>query len=414
MMKYKIIICISLLLVTILTFCFIYINRKEDHKQIVNIWTVDIGSRFNKYMEYLIDKFQNKNSDLKIVWKDFDEKDIISEIYESWHKNSLPDIISLSTNTLVNKLNKDLLYDLNELNVNFYDTFFEGILDSNKKDNKLLGIPWYTNIDVLYVNKSILDMCNIDKSHYPLTEKDFFNLLRNIKERSKKYGSVFNPENIKHLIYNGLKVIDSSDNVLINTPEIVEYFKKYQILFNNLIVPKKFLNFDDKLYLYSKGEVAMIKANVKFIDNMEKISKDIYNNTVVLPIPLGENNIRYADTVSLAIMKKSNKYKEAMKFMNFLVDKTNQIELINNFNILPVNKNINIDADISNKNSKKIQAKIIAFKSLEKSKDFTVNVNKFNEINNVIEKYSRNIYLEGLDVQNMIKEAQHTIDSLIK
>ena len=413
-MKNTVVISIVIMLVVfLLSFSFLF-NKRNVEKYTINIWTVDLKYRFDKYMEYIIDKFEKNTHNVIVKWNDYPEDKIISKLYEAWHQNTLPDIISLNTNNLINKLNEELILDLNGFNTNFSDIFFEGILNSNIKNNKLLGIPWYTTIDVLYVNKDIMKSSNILEDVYPKVEEEFLNLLRNIKEESKKYGSVFAPETIRDLVFNGFNILNENGNVFINTKEVIDYFKKKQIQFEHLIVPKKFLNFDDKLYLYSNGEVGMIKANVKFIDNMEKISKEIYNGTSILPIPLGKNGERYSNTMSLSILKASKNYNIAMDFINFLVDESNQRELINNFNVLPVNKNIDVDNIFLHDNSKKAQAKIVAFKSLEKSRDFIFNIKNYDEIDNIIGKYSRSIYLEGKDVEKMINEAQDSINHFTK
>lgn len=405
---------ISLIIIVVIFFIgFTLIFIKNYSKaNIINIWTVDVGSRFDKYMEYIIDSFQKHNKKILVNWKDFSKDEIVKELYNAWHKDSLPDIITLETNILINKVNDNIFLDLKEYESKFSEKIFSGILNSNKREEKLLGIPWYANIEVLYVNKNIVKNLENIIENYFMKEKDFTSIFRNVKERFQKYGIVMSPESIKNLIFNGIHIIDSTGKVNINIEEVVEYFKKRQALFNDSIVPRKFLNFDDKLEIYIKGEVGIIDGNIKLIDNIEKISKEIYEDTVILPIPLGENNKRYCETTSLTVLKDSKNLEDSIKFIEFLIDESNQKELINNFSVLPINKNFTEKDFYVYGNSKKIQTKLVAYTSLENSEDYLFNINNYNEINNVIEKYSRTIYLENSDVDIEINKAQMEINEI--
>lgn len=383
----------------------------DEENLIINIWTVDIKSRFDKYMQYIIEKYENLNENIKINWHDFKKDEIVLKLYEAWQSGELPDIVSLDTNTLVNKINEDLFVDLYEFDEGISSVFFDGLLKSNEKNGKLLGIPWYTDIKVLFINKKIMDNSGISEEQYPKTEEEFFNLLSVVKQNSGKFGSILEPESIKNLIFNGLNIFDETGNVNINTEEIINYFKKYQTQFQDSIVPKEFLNFGDKIYLYANNEVAMLKANFSFMGSIEKISSGVYDDTIIFPIPLGKNNVRYSDTVNLSIVNNSKSLDETLDFINFVVNERNQTELINYFNVLPTNKSL---MDIENfliNDSKIGQSKMIAFKSLENSQDFVYSIQNYNEISNIIEKYSRSIYLDGVNVEEFIGHAQNEINN---
>ena len=77
--------------------------------------------------------------------------------------------VSLDTNTLVNKINEDLFVDLYEFDEGISSVFFDGLLKLNEKNGKLLGIPWYTDIKVLFINKKIMDNSGISEEQYPKT-----------------------------------------------------------------------------------------------------------------------------------------------------------------------------------------------------------------------------------------------------
>lgn len=415
-MTYKL--CRFFVFVVVMLFVLISCNFEskkvkivDEENLIINIWTVDIKSRFDKYMQYIIEKYEKLNQNIKINWCDFHKDEIVLKLYEAWQNGELPDIVSLDTDTLINKVNEDLFVNLYEFDEGISSVFFDGLLKSNEKNGKLLGIPWYTDIKVLFINKKIMNDSGIYEEQYPKTEEEFFNLLSVVKQNSGKFGSILEPENIKNLIFNGLNIFDETGNVNINTEEIINHFKKYQTQFQDSIVPREFLNFDDKIYLYANSEVAMLKANFSFISSIEKISREVYDDTINFPIPLGKNNIRHSETVNLSIVNNGKDLNKTLDLINFIVNERNQIELINHFNVLPTNKSLMDIENFLDNDSKIGQAKLIAFRSLENSQDFVCGIQNYNEISNIIEKYSRSIYLDGVNVEEFIGHAQNEINN---
>ncbi len=385
-------------------------NPVEEVSEI-NIWTVDMSSRLDKYKIYVTKKFEENNPKTKINWSNFSSYNIVSKLYASWQENNLPDIVSFDAQTLVNGINDELIVDLYKFDKEFLNRFFEGILKTSEKNNRLLGIPWYTDIKVLFINKFIMDKANISKDNYPKTESEFLELFGTIKNNSEKFGSVIEPESMKNLIFNGLDVINEDGNVYINKSSVINYFKYNQSKFKNKEVPKQFSNFDDKIYLYSNNEIAMIKSNFQFINSIKKISKEVYENTVIFPIPTGKDGIRYTDTTYLSIINNGKDESLSMEFIKFLLDDENQMELLNSFNVLPVTKKFlefgSIDESID---SKLIEAKKVAFDSLDKAKDFIYNIKNYTPISNIIEKYSRSIYLDDIEVESVINDIQQEIN----
>ena len=175
-----------------------------------------------------------------------------------------------------------------------------------------------------------------------------------------------------------------------------------------MVVPNQFLNFDDKIFLYANNEVAMIKSNFQFINSIEKISKEVYDNTVIFPIPVGENDLRYTNTVYLSVVGKNEEL--AMNFIKFILNDQNQLELSNTTNVLPVVKETFKNEISNDENSKINKAKKVAFDSLNKGRDFIYNIEHYNQISNIVEKYSRSIYLDGLEVESVLGNAQQEIN----
>lgn len=413
--KFLNIIFISIFLIFMLTSCSSSKKLKAFQKKeevVIDFWTMDMRTRFEKYIRYIIEKFENNHRNIKIIWNDFSHDEIVIKLYDSWQNGTLPNVITLDTETLINKINSELLVNLKYYEEKFPYEFFEGLLSSNQKEGKQLGFPWYTDIKVLFINKELMDNAGIFEENYPKNEEEFINSLKIIQKNSGKFGSVFEPDNIESLIFNGLNIFGEDGKIKIDKEEIENYFKANQMLFNGSVVPRDFLNFGDKIYLYANKEVAMIKSNFQFISNIEKISREVYENTIVYPLPLGKNNLRYAETMNLSIINDSENIEEAVEFMSFILDEDNQIEFANNFNLLPTNKSFMESEIFVDDNLKVQEAQRIAFRSLEDSRDFVLNMENYDQISGIIEKYSRMIYLDCVDVKSYLQNAQLEINNL--
>ncbi len=224
----------------------------EKEEVVIDFWTMDMKTRFEKYIRYVIEKFENDHRNIKIVWNDFPHNEIVIKLYDSWKNGTLPDVITLDTKTLINKINSELLVNLKDYEEEFSYEFFEGLLSSTQKDVKQLGFPWYTDIKVLFINKEIMDNAGIFEENYPKNEEEFINSLKVIQRNSGKFGSVLEPDNIESLIFNGLNIFGEDSKIKIDKEEIENYFKTNQMLFNENVVPKDFFNFGDKIYLVCK------------------------------------------------------------------------------------------------------------------------------------------------------------------
>ena len=401
------------LIVLISVILYKYFSNKNSggSKKTISIWTVEMKSEFEKYMTYLIDKYKRDNKNIEIYWSDFPKNEIATKLYEAWQSQTLPDIVSLDTNTLVNGINSSLFVNLNGYKESLSILIFPRLLETNEKDEKLLGFPWYTDVKILFINKKIMSESGINFEQYPKTEEEFFKILEVVKQNSQKFGSILEPDNIENLIFNGFDILDENGNVKIDKNEIIEYFKFCQNLFKNSSVPREFSNFDDKISLYANGEVAMIKSSFQFVSSIKKISEEIYNDTVIFPIPLGKEGVRFSNTISLSIVNNGKDFTSSLDFIKFILSDMNQIELFNNFNVLPVNKNLIDNQEFVDSIPDNNKPKLTAFLSLEDSKDFVFNIEHQNKISNIIEKYSRSIYLDDVDVEVLIKEAQNDINN---
>ena len=156
----------------------------------------------------------------------------------------------------------------------------------------------------------------------------------------------------------------------------------------------------------------MIKSSFQFISNIEKISREVYENTIIYPLPLGKNNLHYSETMNLSIINDNENIEEAIEFMSFVLNEDNQIEFANNINLLPTNKSF-IDSDIFVDDNLKVEeAQTIAFRSLVDSRDFVFSMENYVQISGIIGKYSRMIYLDCVDVKSYLQNAQLEIENL--
>lgn len=111
------------------------------------------------------------------------------------------------------------------------DQFFPAIVKANTVNNKLVGVPWFTDAGVLYYRTDLMKKYGFAKA--PKTWTEMASMAKTIQDGERKanpkfYGFVFQGKNNESLTCNALEwvssfgggdIVDSSGKVTINNPK---------------------------------------------------------------------------------------------------------------------------------------------------------------------------------------------------
>lgn len=231
--------------------------------------------------------------------------------------------------------------------------FFPSILSSQKVKGRLVSIPFYTDMGVLYYRKDLLDKYG---KKIPTTWKELKKIAKEIQtaERkagnSKMYGFVFQGSFYEGLTcdalewissYGSAPIVDAKGNIVINNKSAIEAVD-FMASFVGDISPRGVLSYkeDESRGIWQIGN-AVFMRNWPYaygLGNSE--NSPIKGKFGVVPLPKGEGENAIRTTAlggwNLSVSKYSKKQKAAIDLVKYLTSKKVQRDNAIHFSKLPV------------------------------------------------------------------------------
>lgn len=406
----------------------------------------------------IIEKFENETYDFngqKVnVSINYTKKEITQYENDLLHlkqKDNEPNIFVISNNWTeryagwLEPLNENNAY-AEEYNLIKYsemtDTFPKETIRDLFFDNKLYGIPLYSDSLALFYNKDLFEDAEIDSP--PKTWSEFKIAVRKLTDINRKNeivrpGAAFGcGENINRssdllallMMQGGAEVIDAGKNVDINKEIEVRTLngiekrnpgKKAIVFYTEFSDPKKNIytwssDQGDSIKAFAEGKVAMIAAYNYQIKNLLAIDPNL--NYGVSPMPQLENStvVNFANVWTPVISKNDNCKVEppgaqlkvdcakiAWSFVSFVNEKENAELYLNSTKKAAARKDL-ITKQIESNN------KTSVFASQAKN---AVSYNKFNnQIDGILVKMIDAINLDRKNWEEVINEAAKEIEKL--
>ena len=162
-------------------------EKNADSKQVDLTFSVaEYDSQMQSDMEDLIKRFETENPNIKVKllmsnWNDYHDRLV------TWITgNQAPDIANLSGLWIGEFDDMGALQPINEyVDESFLKTFYQGPLNSFKKDDKLLGLPYFLDPRVLYYRKDLFDQKHLSP---PKTWDDIYNAAKALNDPPNVYG----------------------------------------------------------------------------------------------------------------------------------------------------------------------------------------------------------------------------------
>jgi multiple sugar transport system substrate-binding protein len=233
--------------------------------------------------------------------------------------------------------------------------------------NHLMAIPLYTDIGMMYYRRDILESF---PNHSELTEilrksitwEEFINLGKsNGKLKSPFF--IFPARNYEGLVCSFVELmasqgasIDAENGIDLNTPESEKSLQLLVDFVNDYgMTPKEVLNYDEyQCYLYSVEKDALfIRGWPGFLIQYDSIfegnqKRHLFEKAAIPHFKNGKT-VSVIGGWNLMISKYSQKKREAIKFIKFLVKKENQKLLYLSSGYIPVNVSIYSDSSFTKK-----------------------------------------------------------------
>lgn len=316
-------------------FAYKKFKPEQDSRKKFNFWTIQLKPIYEKQIQAVIDEFEKKHPEIKVVWVDI-------PIQEA-QKRTLASILSSTPPDLIN-LNPDFSQILAQKNaLDFFKNsevkpYHPALVDKLKYKGKIYALPFYATSPVTIYNKKILDKC------YPNgTIKTYDELFKNaskIKECSGVFPFVANINENDTLLKILNKYNISSFKTEEEKQEMISIYLKLNEMYKNKLIPEDILtiNHREVIEKYMSNQAAIIVAGSNFIKMIKQNAFKVYNESQIAPQLVGKNGDYDISLMNLIIPKKSKNKMLAREFAFMLTSEKNQLELAKITNVLPANK----------------------------------------------------------------------------
>ncbi|WP_404330108.1 ABC transporter substrate-binding protein [Mesobacillus maritimus] len=306
-------------------------NAMENEEEVqITFWDDNAGPQRTPIWEELIERFEKQNPQIDVVYVGLNKDSAKSKLDAAIAANNTPDVASIYTSWLPEFAEREALLPLDY----YFDLWseknmiLEKEIDFNRtivKDQKLYGIPYTQNLDVLWIRK---DWFEEEEVKAPETWDDFFHAVETLTDESKdRYGysirgGVGGSFQLQRMMYaySGIQDYIKDGKSTINDPKHIEFLKRYFALYQNY-TPKGDVanNYRTMLAGFDTGKIAMIQHNLgSYGEHRDFLKPHQYQ---AIPLPKSIEGVHVAEggnTIGLSIFQETDHPNEAWKLVRFL------------------------------------------------------------------------------------------------
>lgn len=308
----------------------------------VEFWTINLKKNYGDYFQGLIDAYEAEHSDVTIDWVDVPGTDIQSKFLASLAADDVPDAVNL-VDIYIDQF-ADSLADLTPyVSDDELGAYIPGLVDSARRDDKLLGIPWYHGgAPVGWYNESVLEEAGLSEDDIPTTWSEALEFGRQIAEKTDACG--FNElPSVDVLRTEGIAVLnEDGTEAALATPEAAAILDQWRDAYNDGAVCKGAVSEDiDSLpETVDNGLAASVVGGLYGLPfnllNTETNAPDVYKELVVAKAVSGSTGQFVIPGVNTFVVPDQSDVKEqATDFIKFITNAENQLAFCELVTIFP-------------------------------------------------------------------------------
>ena len=406
----KLKIVLGLIVIIICAGLCIKIFHKPDNNNEVIFWTLQM-SDFSDYMNGVIKEFEKENPDIKIKWIDVPFSEGEKRTLASVLSDNPPDLINLNPDFSATLAQKGALYEIPQENAL---QFNQAIVNSLKYNGKLYSLPWYATSAVTIYNKKLIDKAGIQ---VPLTYEEAGKAAQIVKSKTGAY--IFLPnitENDTMLKILNKYGVNSPENIADeNSVKVFEYFKK---LYEQNLIPKESITqtHREALEKYMSENIVLFQAGANFLNMIKENAPMTYEHTDVTSQMTGKLGQNDFSLMNFVIPLKAKHKEEAVKFVLFLTNDKNQLELAKLTNVIAVNQET-LKNDFYTKYSPDdlmAKARVISAGQLNKVEPVMKSCQNQKDINNLVNSAVQKILLGEGDTKQILQKLSKDWEEMLK
>jgi multiple sugar transport system substrate-binding protein len=311
-------------------------NAKEDERVKIVFWDDNTGPQRTPVWEELITRFEKENPTIDVEYIGLPKDSAKAMFDAAIASGEVPDVASVYASWLPEFSTRDALLPLDSYFSKWSekDKINKGSIEFNRrmvKNQKLYGIPYTQNLDILWVRSDWFKAANLNT---PETWDEFFRAVEMLTDKSNnRYGYTirggaggsFQLQRMMYA-YSGIETFFKDGKSTINDPKHVEFLKKYFALYQNYTSISDITN-DYKAMIagFDSGKIAMLQHNIgSFAEHSEALES---NQFQAIPLPKSVKGYYVAEdgnTIGVSIFKGTRHPEESWKFIQFINSKKAQ------------------------------------------------------------------------------------------
>lgn len=371
-------------------------------------------SSYNKdIFRQIADSFSDKNPNIRIKQVFYgNDKDIVLNLVK---KDTLPDIVIISTQYLNDLANKNMLINMGKyISKSLYTDIDEDFWAPVRVQETIYGMPYMYDPLVVYVNQNLLWNSGLRDYKEPTDWSGIVKYAKRVKYLNSKKWGIFVPiENIEDFCsfvetYSRESVIKNG-RFIINSAGAVSAMSFLQnAVYKLKIMPSK-TTLNEVQASFLSGNLAIMLANSS---SFVYLTSNFPYNLDLWKVPATEKSKPYIKTNCLAIVKKNtgSHYREAYDFILYLINKENSIKWFTHTGIPPLRNSIksSLELLIFYENNPNYSVPML---ELNRDRIFP-NIDHYDEINAIVKNAVEKIMIKGENPEDVLNSAQNKIDSL--
>ena len=338
-------------------------------------------------------------------------KDIVINLIK---KDSLPDIILISTQYINELVKRGMLYDLSRLiSKKEYHDIDKKFWEPVEVSKRIYGFPFMYDIFMLFVNQNSLWDIGLRDYKEPTNWDEVEKISSKIHYLdSRKWGLFIPLENIEEFStfvksYTGADIV-KGNSITVNGEKTIEAMRFLQdLVYKKKIMPPK-TTLDEAQSIFLSGKLAIMMS---LSSNLVYITSNFPYNLDAWKVPAKKNGT-YIKGNCLAIIKKDDvkNIRPAFNFIEFLENKENSIKWFTHTGAPPLKKSIkdSLELLLFYENNPNYSVPML---ELDQGKLFP-NIKHYYEINGIIKNAMEEIMINGEDPAKCLNSAQEKIESL--
>lgn len=307
----------------------------------LEFWTLQLNS-FADYIEPLIAEYETTHPNVHIKWVDIPFQEAEKRALTVMLSDTVPDVVNLNPNFSALLAQRGTLRDLaNDIPPATKKAYLPIAWQTVQLGEHLFGVPWYLTSHVLVANNPLLESVGIKA---PPKQLETFFAVANTFHRQEPNAYLFMPSVtqggnfLRELQLEGLAFPEIGEPFNLASSALAlkrlgEWSKAYQA--GNFPAETLTEGHQAALERYQSGSVALLKAGVSLLQQLETNAPDIYKKSEVFPqFPQDRPGLDIASMI-LVIPEKSRHPKQALDFALYVTNATNQASFARRVPVLP-------------------------------------------------------------------------------